>query len=123
GCFNNTIIENSANNNSLYGIHLDSFTAGDIINNTANNNVRGIYHEGYPYLISGNTANNNQIGLSVWGPGGNGELSRNIAIDNSEYGIDFNSFSFNLTENFMVGSGLALWGQPIERFSTIHIDT
>ena len=123
GCFNNTIIENIANNNSQYGIHLDSFSTGNLINNTVNNNVRGIYHGGYPYIISGNTANYNEIGISVWGPGGNGELSRNIAINNSDYGIEFNSFSFNLTGNFMVGSGLALWDKSIETLSTIHIDT
>ena len=122
GCFNNTIIENIANNNSLYGFHLNTHTTGNLINNTANNNIRGIYHQGYPYIISRNTANNNEIGISIWGPGGNGKLSRNIAIDNRDSGIDLNSFGFNLTGNFMKGSGLMLGSSSIETLSTIHID-
>lgn len=117
GCFNNTIIENIANN-GLYGIHLDWATSGDIINNTANNNSMGILHEGYPEIISGNTVNNNSIGISIWGPGGNSEISRNIAIDNRDYGMDILSYGLNLTENFMVGSGIAM-----SYYSQISIDT
>lgn len=123
GCYNNTIIENIANNNSMYGIQLGWGVSGRIIGNTANNNRWGIYHEGYPYLISGNTANNNEIGLRIWGPGSNTEISGNIAIDNSDSGIDLNTLSVNLTGNVMEGSGLALWPSSIETMSTIHIDT
>ncbi|GAG13317.1 unnamed protein product, partial [marine sediment metagenome] len=119
GCFNNTITENTANNNGMYGIHLYRFVSGNLINNTANNNVRGIYHEGYPTIISGNTVNYNYIGLSLLGPGSNSEISRNIAIGNRDIGIEINAFGFNLTENFMVGSGITLGS--IDR--TNHIDT
>ena len=123
GCINNTIIKNTANNN-YYGIHLYLFVSGKIINNTANNNNRGIYHEGHPYIISGNTVNNNEYsGISLKGAGSNCEISRNIAIDNRIFGIDIQSFGFNLTGNFMVGSGLALFSQSIERMSRISIDT
>jgi parallel beta-helix repeat protein len=125
GCFNNTIIENIANNGT-YGIHLDWGSSGNLINNTANNNNRGIFHAGYPHIISGNTINNNGYsGISLWGPGSgsNSKISGNIAIDNRDCGIDILSFGFNLTGNFMVGSGIILWHQSIERLSQISIDT
>jgi parallel beta-helix repeat protein len=127
GCYNNTIIENIANNGT-YGIHLDRICINSkIINNTANNNNMGIMFAGYPYItISGNTINNNGYsGISLWGPGSgsNSEISRNIAIDNRDCGIDIRSFGFNLTGNFMVGSGIVLWYQSIERISQISIDT
>ena len=122
GCFNNTIIDNIANNNG-YGIRLDSFAVGNLINNTANNNSFGIYHEGYPTIISGNTVNYNRIGLSLKAPGSNMGTSKNIAIDNKEYGIDIQAYGFNLTENFLVGSGIGLFSQSIERMSQISIDT
>ena len=117
GCFNNNITENIANN-TYYGIHLDWGTSGYIINNTANNNNMGIVHEGYPHVISGNTVKNNSIGVALWGPGSNSEISGNIAIENRKYGIDIQSFGFNLTGNFMVGSGIAM-----SYYSQISIDT
>ena len=124
GCYNNTIIGNTANNNH-YGIHLDHFVSGKIINNTANNNNMGIFHNGYPYIISGNTVNNNGYsGISLWGPGSNSEISGNIAIDNKNYGIYMRSHGFNLTRNVMVGSGIAISSEvSIERMSQISVDT
>jgi len=122
GCFNNTITENMANNNT-YGIRLGWATIGYIINNTANNNNMGILHEGYPEIISENTVNNNHIGISLWHPGYNTEISRNIAFDNRDCGIEIQANGFNLTGNFMVGSGIAMSYHSIEMMSTIHIDT
>ncbi|GAI69748.1 unnamed protein product, partial [marine sediment metagenome] len=123
GCFNNTITENIASN-THYGIHLDWGTSGYIINNTANNNSMGILHEGYPLVISGNTVNNNSYsGISLWGWGSNSEISRNIAINNRKSGINIAYYGFNLTGNFMVGSGIVMSYHSIEEMSTIHIDT
>jgi len=120
GCFNNTITENIANNNTMYGIHFDWFCSGSkIINNTANNNDVGIMYAGHPYItISGNTANNNRIGISFWSPGGNSEISRNIIINNRDYGIEIQSQDVNLTGNIMVGSGIA-----VSYYYQISIDT
>ena len=121
GCFNNTIIENTANSNN-YGIRLDWGAFGNLINNTANNNSFGIYHAGFPTIISENTVNYNNVGLTLMGPGSNMGTSRNVAIDNRDYGIEIESFGFNLTGNFMVGSGIGLYPQSIERMSQINID-
>jgi len=127
GCFNNSIIGNIANSNSWQGIYLGwSCEDNIIINNTANNNIEyGINFEGHPeIIISGNTANNNRVGLNIMGLGNKSELSKNIALDNINYGIYCSYLSgWNLKKNIMEGSGLSYQCSSIEAISQMNIDT
>jgi len=126
GCFNNSIIENIANNNSWQGIYLDYGCEDNIIiNNIANNNVEyGINFEGRSDItISGNTANNNRIGIYSISPGNNSKLSKNIALNNQEFGIYSYLTGWILTENIMEGSGLSVFCTSIEYMSLMSIDT
>lgn len=128
GCFNNFIIDNIVNNNSMQGIYIGWFCEDTfIINNTANNNADyGINYEAYPEtIISGNIANNNRFGLRIIASGNKSELSKNIALNNEYYGIYCRYLSgWILTENIMEGSGLGYYQtSTIEEMSQMSIDT
>jgi parallel beta-helix repeat protein len=85
-CDNNTILGNTANNNS-FGIYLIHSNNNTISGNTANNNFYGIsLYTSYYNLISGNTANNNSYGIYLI-HSNNNTISGNTANDNSNKGI------------------------------------
>ncbi len=92
GCDNNTIANNTVNNNKRYGIVLYDYCDNNTISgNTANYNVQyGIYlYYCDNNTISGNTANNNLLdGIFLDDYCDNNTISENSANDNGENGIE-----------------------------------
>jgi len=106
---NNTISGNTACNNSAWGIYsmgifLDDDSNYNMISgNTLNNNFLGIALSGSYNNISGNTANNNNYGIWLYYSIYN-TITGNTAINN-EYGIYLYFSSYNtISGNILIGN-------------------
>jgi parallel beta-helix repeat protein len=103
GSYNSTTIKNCIVTNYTYGIYTTSSNLGNIINNTANNNTGyGIWlaSSSSQNTLTNNTANNNtNYGITL-DTSNNNTLTNNTATSNGLYGIfGFAALSSNLTNN------------------------
>jgi len=121
---NNTITNNTLNDNSYYGIILYSSSSNTITNNTANNNNNYgilIYISSNYNTITNNTANNNGYhGIYIYVSSNYNTITNNTA-NNNKYGIyllDNSNFNkilsnkiLNNSEKGIVMSNYNIWGE------------
>ncbi|PKP54492.1 MAG: hypothetical protein CVT90_00995, partial [Candidatus Altiarchaeales archaeon HGW-Altiarchaeales-3] len=100
----NTLTNNTANNNTRYGIYLGSSSNNALTNNTANDNGNGTYGDGDGILLSSssnntltsNTANNNtKGGIRLYSSSSNNTITNNTANSNWDTGILLSGSSNN----------------------------
>ena len=93
----NTITDNTCNNNTNNGISLYSSSNNTVTGNTCNNNYYGIYlYSSSNNTITGNTCNNNNNndGISLYASSSNNTITGNTC-NNNNYGIHLDSSSNN----------------------------
>ena len=114
----NTITDNTLNNNSSYGIYVYNSDDNNIHDNTCNYNSIGIYLNTNSSLsddnsIWSNTCNYNNTGIYLSGVSDN-TLSGNITKDNYGTGINLsssnNNFVLGSTSEYNDGDGITLSG-------------
>ncbi|TFH47453.1 MAG: hypothetical protein E4G94_00010, partial [ANME-2 cluster archaeon] len=106
---NNILSNNTASDNSLYGIYLFSSSNNNTLsNNTAANNTNGIYlFSSSNNMLSGNTAsNNNYSGITLVFSSSNNTLRSNTALNNSNAGIYMSSSNNTLSGNTASNNGI-----------------
>ncbi|WP_459202029.1 NosD domain-containing protein [Methanococcus sp. CF] len=106
---NNTLINNTANNNNRYGICLDHSDNNTLTNNTANSNHIGIELSS---LSENNAIISNNVRLNYYSGiylelCNNNRISNNTANSNSNYGICLHSSSNNTLKNNTANSNHA----------------
>jgi parallel beta-helix repeat protein len=105
-CQNNTISNNTIDQNSYYGIRLDYCDNNFILRNNGSNNYYGIYVRGNSNNISKNFLTNNEYcGICIYG---NLTTVYDNYITGNQYGISLGGFYNNLSSNSMNLCGLRL---------------
>ena len=95
---NNILTNNIVNNNTLYGIYLNSFSPNNNLTlNIFNSNARGMRIESGPNVLDSNTANDNNYGIDV-DSGSNNRLTNNT-LTNNTVGIQLSASSNNVITN------------------------
>ena len=90
--------------NYNYGIYLNNVTNGELINNTADNNLVGfLLRDSNNNTLTGNVATNSLHGFRIW-YSNNNTLTNNTANDNLEYGM----FLDNSNNNTITGNTLLM---------------
>ena len=111
-CQNNTISNNTIDQNSYYGIRLDYCDNNFILRNNGSNNYYGIYVRGNSNNISKNFLTNNECyGIRI---SGNLTTVYDNYITGNNFGISLGGFYNNLSSNSMNLCGLHLFHFRVE---------
>ncbi|HEC39187.1 MAG TPA: hypothetical protein ENI29_13190, partial [bacterium] len=103
---NVTVSDGRSNYN--HGFYFNNVTNGELINNTADNNIASfLLRDSNNNTLTGNTATNSLHGFRIW-YSSNNTITNNTANDNIEYGIYLdNSNNNKISGNFLLLNGLA----------------
>ena len=103
---NVTVSDGRSNYN--HGFYFNNVTNGELINNTADNNIAGfLLRNSNNNTFTGNLANNSLHGFRIW-YSNNNTLTNNTANGNIEYGIFLdNSNNNTISENILLLNGLS----------------
>jgi len=124
GCDDNNIINNTANSNTYAGIELYNNNQNNIIfNNTVNNNGGVNWYGIYLYnsdwnKIGNNTVNNNGDGIRLYNSD-NCVIANNSISGNVENGIEFNFPDNTISANTMINNGLYILSTIADMRTTI----
>ncbi len=119
----NTTITNNTATDNRYGIFVFRSAEGDISDNTVSNNWHGLSIEFSGPNVSNNTVSENYVGMYFLYCGFN-TINNNTLLDNEYYGIDLErSDNFTISNNIMLGNGIAIWGPWLHNWTTHTIDT